>query len=120
MNKKPLWIAIGVLSLVLGGFGIYQFGKSQGMAGMPAPDSNSAAPAAAGGPTGALPQSVAEGEEATRRHVKSGLKAGDMDPVTGQKILYYHDPMVPGNKFDAPAKWPRVARAVAHRSRRSG
>ncbi len=106
MNKKPLWIAIGVLALTLGGFGIYQFGKSQGMAGAPTPEANSAAPAAAGGPTGSLPQSVAEGEEATRRHVKSGLKAGDMDPVTGQKILYYHDPMMPGNKFDAPAKSP--------------
>ncbi|MDG0854455.1 efflux RND transporter periplasmic adaptor subunit [Roseateles puraquae] len=106
MNKKPLWIAMGVLSLALGGFGIYQFGKSQSMASMPAPESDSAAPTVSGAPTGTLPQSVAEGEDATRRHVKSGLKAGDVDPVTGQKILYYHDPMVPGNKFDAPAKSP--------------
>ena len=29
-----------------------------------------------------------------------------MDPVNGRKILYYHDPMVPGNKFDKPAKSP--------------
>jgi membrane fusion protein, copper/silver efflux system len=106
MNKKPLWIAIGVLSLALGGFAVYQFGKSQGMAQAPTSESSSAVPTAGGAPTGALPQSIAEGEEATRRHVKSGLKAGDMDPVTGQKILYYHDPMVPGNKFDAPAKSP--------------
>src|SRR5882672_6055014 len=29
-----------------------------------------------------------------------------MDPANGRKILYYHDPMVPGNKFDKPAKSP--------------
>jgi len=34
----------------------------------------------------------------------AGIKAGDMDPANGRKILYYHDPMVPGNKFDKPAK----------------
>jgi Cu(I)/Ag(I) efflux system membrane fusion protein len=38
--------------------------------------------------------------------MQSGLKAGDVDPMTGRKILYYHDPMVPGNKFDRPAKSP--------------
>jgi membrane fusion protein, copper/silver efflux system len=36
----------------------------------------------------------------------SGIKAGDIDPVAGRKVLYYHDPMVPGNKFDKPAKSP--------------
>src|SRR5204863_610267 len=45
-------------------------------------------------------------EDATRRHIAAGLKAGDTDPATGKKILYYHDPMVPGNKFDKPAKSP--------------
>lgn len=49
---------------------------------------------------------VAEGETATKRHIQAHLKAGDVDPVTGRKILYYHDPMVPGKKFDAPAKSP--------------
>jgi Cu(I)/Ag(I) efflux system membrane fusion protein len=53
-----------------------------------------------------LPQGIAEGEAATRRHIQAGLKAGDMDPATGRRILYYHDPMVPGNKFDRPAKSP--------------
>ena len=33
-------------------------------------------------------------------------QAGDTDPITGKKVLYYHDPMVPGNKFDKPAKSP--------------
>ncbi len=36
----------------------------------------------------------------------SGLKAGDVDPANGRKILYYHDPMVPGAKFDKPGKSP--------------
>ena len=29
-----------------------------------------------------------------------------VDPSTGKKILYWHDPMVPGQKFDKPGKSP--------------
>ena len=50
--------------------------------------------------------SIAAGEAATRRHIMDGLKSGDVDPATGQRVLYYHDPMVPGKRFDAPAKSP--------------
>ncbi len=50
--------------------------------------------------------SISEGEAATRRHIANGLKAGEVDPATGKRILYYHDPMVPGKKFDRPAKSP--------------
>src|SRR5205807_2031302 len=33
--------------------------------------------------------------------------AGDQaDPATGRKVLYWHDPMVPGQKFDKPGKSP--------------
>ncbi|HEX4986564.1 MAG TPA: efflux RND transporter periplasmic adaptor subunit [Burkholderiales bacterium] len=32
--------------------------------------------------------------------------AGTPDPVTGKKVLYWHDPMVPGRKFDKPGKSP--------------
>lgn len=49
---------------------------------------------------------IAQGEEATRRHLSEGLKAGDQDPVTGRRILNYHDPMVPGRNFEAPGKSP--------------
>ncbi len=49
---------------------------------------------------------IPQGEDATRRHIENGLKAGEVDPVTGLKILYYHDPMVPGKKFEAPGKSP--------------
>jgi Cu(I)/Ag(I) efflux system membrane fusion protein len=33
-------------------------------------------------------------------------KAGDIDPATGKRVLYWHDPMVPGQKFDKPGKSP--------------
>jgi Cu(I)/Ag(I) efflux system membrane fusion protein len=33
--------------------------------------------------------------------------AGDLvDPKTGRKVLYWHDPMAPGQKFDKPGKSP--------------
>jgi Cu(I)/Ag(I) efflux system membrane fusion protein len=34
------------------------------------------------------------------------LNAGDVDPSTGKRVLYWHDPMVPGTKFDKPGKSP--------------
>src|SRR5258706_4277879 len=33
-------------------------------------------------------------------------KPGSADPATGKKVLYWHDPMVPGQKFDKPGKSP--------------
>lgn len=36
----------------------------------------------------------------------TSLKAGDVDPANGRKILYWHDPMVPGQRFDKPGKSP--------------
>ncbi|MEQ1658525.1 MAG: efflux RND transporter periplasmic adaptor subunit [Hylemonella sp.] len=50
--------------------------------------------------------SMAQGEDATRRHLREGLKAGDIDPQTGRIILFYVDPMVPGKNFEAPSKSP--------------
>src|SRR5712675_2315075 len=36
-----------------------------------------------------------------------GMKmAGGASPVSGKKVLYWHDPMVPGQKFDKPGKSP--------------
>ncbi|MFM9915764.1 MAG: efflux RND transporter periplasmic adaptor subunit [Rhizobacter sp.] len=114
MNTHKL--LIGVLALgALGaaGYGLYATGMQRGM-GMttatstkPMPVTASASsPAAAVVATEDVPQSIAQGEDATRRHITSGIKAGDVDPMTGKKVLYYHDPMVPGNKFDKPAKSP--------------
>jgi Cu(I)/Ag(I) efflux system membrane fusion protein len=37
----------------------------------------------------------------------SAAAAGDrIDPKTGREVLYWHDPMVPGPKFDKPGKSP--------------
>jgi len=33
-------------------------------------------------------------------------KAGDVDPSSGKRVLYWHDPMVPGSRFDKPGKSP--------------
>lgn len=107
MNTKPLWIALGgvVAAGALGaaGYALYAMGMDRGM-GMAAPQASAGAASAA--PAQALPQGIAEGEDATRRHIATGLRAGEVDPVTGKKILYYHDPMVPANKFEKPAKSP--------------
>jgi Cu(I)/Ag(I) efflux system membrane fusion protein len=32
--------------------------------------------------------------------------AAKLDPATGRKVLYWHDPMVPGQRFDKPGKSP--------------
>jgi Cu(I)/Ag(I) efflux system membrane fusion protein len=107
MKLKKLVIAmIAATALSAASYGLYALGMQRGMGMSADADQLPAQPAAEANATQALPQSVAEGEDATRRHIADGLKAGDMDPVTGKKILYYHDPMVPGNKFDKPAKSP--------------
>jgi Cu(I)/Ag(I) efflux system membrane fusion protein len=112
MNTKHLLIGLSTV-VVLGaaGYGLYVVGmqRGMGMSAAPAPAAAAASgtvAAASGSATEALPQTIAQGEEATRRHIASGIKAGDVDPMTGKKVLYYHDPMVPGNKFDKPAKSP--------------
>jgi len=104
MTIKPLVIALAAMgALGAGSYAIYMLGMQRGMGMSAASTAKTSTPSAAGAK---LPQSIAEGEEATRRHIQSGIKAGDMDPGTGSKVLYYHDPMVPGNKFDKPAKSP--------------
>jgi len=101
--------AIGAALLGAAGYGLYTLGmlRGAGMAGAPAGHAPAAGrPAASAAATQALPQSIAQGENATRRHIASGIKAGDVDPITGRKVLHYQDPMVPGHKFDRPAKSP--------------
>ena len=103
MKRNQLFVAGGlaVLLAIGAGYGLYRMGMSQG-AGLAATPVAAAAPVVAG----AVPQGIPAGQEATRRHIASGIKAGEVDPVVGRKILYYQDPMVPGNKFDKPAKSP--------------
>lgn len=113
MTTQPRFILIGLLAACLlgaTGYGLYATGMRRGMeaggamqaAGASAPPATEAAAVAS---TGADAANESE-EDATRRHMASGIKAGDVDPATGKRILYYHDPMVPGNRFDKPAKSP--------------
>lgn len=101
-------LAVGVLGAA--GWGLYRLGMHQGMAmslQRPADASTAAArQAPASGTVDPSTWGIPEGVEATRRHIQEGIKAGVVDPVTGRKVLYYHDPMVPGKKFEAPGKSP--------------
>ncbi len=81
MNKKTLLLALIVTGAVgAAGYGVYRLGLNRGMQRI------AASPAAS-------PQAAAQ-------------KPGDIDPNTGKKVLYWHDPMVPGQKFDKPGKSP--------------
>jgi Cu(I)/Ag(I) efflux system membrane fusion protein len=101
--KHKIWMtgALAIAAAVALGGMAWWAGLQQGRAMAATP------PAAAAAPVVDPSQwSIPQGEDATRRHIRSGLKAGDTDPVTGRRILNYHDPMVPGRNFDAPAKSP--------------
>ena len=70
--------------VVAGGYGMYRLGQQHAArTNAAAPEITSSAAPSAG------PQ-----------------KAGDVDPATGRKVLYWHDPMMPNQKFDKPGKSP--------------
>ena len=101
---RPKAIGLSLIALAFsagGGYALYLLGMNRGMAMSagtnPAPGSTTVAETTAG---------IAAGDAATRRHIQQGLKAGDVDPMTGTKILFYRDPMVPGKNFEAPGKSP--------------
>ncbi len=93
--------------LTAAGAGLYQWGLLRGQtlapAGEMAPPASSVAQAPLGDPS---QWSIPQGEDATRRHLRDGIKAGDTDPQTGRRILYYHDPMMPSSRFDTPGPSP--------------
>ncbi|WP_205182366.1 MULTISPECIES: efflux RND transporter periplasmic adaptor subunit [Burkholderiaceae] len=77
MNPR-LKAAASCLALIgAAGYAGYRFGVSQGMSAMPGKPETSAT-----------------------------AKVSDSDPQTGKKVLYWHDPMVPGQRFDKPGKSP--------------
>ena len=101
-TRNTLLMAAVAVALAAGGYALYQVGMHRGMGQAGA----GTAPASGSTPVEDPTSSIAAGEAATRRHIKEGIKAGEIDPATGKPVLYYHDPMVPGKRFDAPAKSP--------------
>ena len=92
MNKTSLFAALAAVVMIgAGGYGVYRLGVNRGVALQSAPTAG--APAS---PSAAQAQ-----------------KPGDIDPTTGRKVLYWHDPMVPGQKFDKPGKSPFMDMALA-------
>lgn len=102
-HVKPKIFSLVLLVVALlgaGGYRLYALGLKHGAI------AHADAPASSPTPE-AAPQNIMEGQEdATLRHIDKGIKAGDMDPVVGKKVLYYHDPMVPDKQFDKPGKSP--------------
>ncbi|MGC4366747.1 efflux RND transporter periplasmic adaptor subunit [Hydrogenophaga sp. R2] len=102
MNQKNIpFVLAAVAALVAVGGGAWWLGMRQGMGHTTAATAQPVA-----GTEDPSQWTIPQGEEATRRHIRESLKAGDVDPVTGRRILNYHDPMVPGRNFEAPAKSP--------------
>ena len=89
MNRK--YLVAGLISaVVLGlcGYGLYRAGVSAGR-------TQTLLGAGSSTSTMAAPQ-----------------KPGDIDPQTGKKILYWHDPMVPAQRFEHPGKSPFMDMAL--------
>ncbi|MGJ7914785.1 efflux RND transporter periplasmic adaptor subunit [Massilia sp. LXY-6] len=83
MNSTSMIIALLVAGIVgAGGYSLYQAGLHKGQAmAMP-------------GPAGATAPGDVSGTSTK------------IDPATGRKVLYWHDPMVPGQRFDKQGKSP--------------
>jgi Cu(I)/Ag(I) efflux system membrane fusion protein len=76
--------AIGALAVVgFAAYGVYSLGVSRGRE-----------------MGGTAPMESGQAERG------AALTAGDIDPATGKRVLYWHDPMVPGRRFDAPGRSP--------------
>jgi Cu(I)/Ag(I) efflux system membrane fusion protein len=57
-------------------------------------------------PSGIVDTANAAGAAPSGTSDPPALKPGDVDPSTGKRVLYWHDPMVPSSKFDKPGKSP--------------
>jgi Cu(I)/Ag(I) efflux system membrane fusion protein len=78
MKARTLIIGMALAGiLAAAGYGLYSIGMDRGM--------KTGGSAAGGG---------------------GAQQAGTVDPATGRRILYWQDPMVPGQKFDKPGKSP--------------
>ena len=82
MTRRSIVIALGVVALLgVSGYAAYRYGMQAGMRMSPSQGASPAAP----------------------REAASGAK---IDPKTGRRVLYWQDPMVPGQRFDKPGKSP--------------
>lgn len=82
MNRRTLVGFGAALALAVAGYGLYRVGLHAGQSTA----MSSATQSAAGG--------------------QAPQKPGDTDPRTGKKILYWHDPMTPAERFSHPGKSP--------------
>jgi Cu(I)/Ag(I) efflux system membrane fusion protein len=83
MKRRTIAFALAIAGIAsAAAYGFYSAGMNRGMH---MADGRSSA----SGASAAVPQ-----------------KPGDIDPATGKKVLYWHDPMVPGQRFDKPGKSP--------------
>jgi membrane fusion protein, copper/silver efflux system len=91
MNRKHLVVAglISAVVLALGGYGLYRAGMSAGRT-----------------------QTLLGARSSTSTTPPAPQKPGDIDPQTGKKILYWHDPMVPAQRFEHPGKSPFMDMAL--------
>ncbi len=55
---------------------------------------------------GAYRVGVTQGARSAPSSMPASTASGGIDPKTGKKVLYWHDPMVPGQRFDKPGKSP--------------
>jgi Cu(I)/Ag(I) efflux system membrane fusion protein len=86
MNNRKLIVALALAGVAAaGGYGLYRVGLQEGMNASAALTPNAAVTAE----TNSVP-----------------LKVGDVDPTTGKKVLYWQDPMAPGQRFEKPGKSP--------------
>jgi Cu(I)/Ag(I) efflux system membrane fusion protein len=81
MNPKLIILGItATVVLALGGYGLYRAGVHRGV-------------------------NVPIGNVSTlSRATGAPQKSGDLDPKSGRRVLYWHDPMTPEQKFDRPGK----------------
>src|SRR4051812_6910089 len=78
MKTRTMMIGLALAGiLAAAGYGLYSAGMDRGM--------KMGSSAAAGG---------------------GAQQPGAVDPAAGRRILYWHDPMVPGQRFDKPGKSP--------------
>ena len=78
--KRALVVVLIAATLSAAGYGAYRVGMSRGM-------------------------QMTAGETATPA-ANTAPGVANVDPTTGKRVLYWHDPMVPGHKFDKPGKSP--------------